>query len=233
MNSENVTLILVAGGKGIRMGSAIPKQFLPLQGKPVIYYPIQTFLDVFPAGKIILVLPHDHFSYANMLLQAFEDAVDLTIVEGGETRFHSVQNGLKETGDGIVFIHDGVRPFVDRALFQRCYEEALKKGNAIPAIPVTDSIREWDGTTFKAIDRNNLRSMQTPQTFNAELIRKVFVQEYEEAFTDESIMLERYGVTINLVEGSKNNIKITTAEDMAVAEALMQLQRQQTINKTE
>jgi len=217
-------LLLVAGGKGVRMGSAVPKQFLPLLGKPLIYYPIEAFLNTFPDGKVILVLPQDHFSYANILLQAFAGSIELTIVAGGETRFHSVQNGLKEIAEGIVFIHDGVRPFIEKELLLRCYEEALKMGNAIPAIPVTDSIRQWDGNSFKAIDRNQLRSMQTPQTFNVELIKKVFVQEYSEAFTDEATMLEHMGMTINLIEGSRSNIKITTPEDMIMAEAFMQQQ---------
>lgn len=229
MNKKSVTLLLVAGGKGLRMGSAIPKQFLPLIGKPLIYYPIQTFLQTFPAGKVVLVLPQDHFSYANILLQAFDESIELTIVAGGETRFHSVQNGLKEVEGGIVFIHDGVRPFIEGDLLKRCYEEANKQGNAIPAIAVTDSIRQWNGTTFKAIDRNHLKSMQTPQTFDVELIKKAFEQEYNEAFTDEATILEHMGIAINLIEGSKSNIKITTPEDMVIAEAFMQLQNNSTI----
>jgi 2-C-methyl-D-erythritol 4-phosphate cytidylyltransferase len=224
LNDKSATLLLVAGGKGLRMGSAIPKQFLPLLGKPLIYYPIQTFLDTFSTGRIILVLPQDHFSYANILLQAFDENIELTIVAGGETRYHSVRNGLKEIEEGIVFIHDGVRPFIDSKLLHNCYEAALEHGNAIPAIPVTDSIRQWNGTAFRAIDRNNLRSMQTPQTFNVKLIRKVFEQEYNEAFTDEATMLEHIGIAINLIEGSGSNIKITTPEDMVMAEAFMQLQ---------
>lgn len=223
LNKKNATLILVAGGKGLRMGTAVPKQFLPLNGKPIIYYPVHTFLQTFPDGKIILVLPEAHFSYTNILLQAFNGDLELTIVAGGETRFHSVQNGLKEATDGIVFIHDGVRPFVDKELFLHCYEQATEHGNAIPAIQVTDSIRQWNGTAFKAIDRSNLRSMQTPQTFDVALIQKAFEQEYKEAFTDEATMLEHINMSINLVEGSKNNIKITTPEDMMMAEAMMQL----------
>jgi 2-C-methyl-D-erythritol 4-phosphate cytidylyltransferase len=222
LSVTNKTLLLVAGGKGLRMGAAIPKQFLPLAGKPIIYYPIRAFLDTFPEGKIILVLPEDHFSYANILLQAFEQDVELIIIGGGSTRFHSVQNGLKEVESGIVFVHDGVRPFVDNALLLRCYEEAMENGSAIPAIPVTDSIRQWDGTAFKAIDRNGLRSMQTPQTFEVSLLKKAFKQTYQDTFTDEATILEFIGIPAHFIEGSRNNIKITTPEDLVMAEAIMQ-----------
>jgi 2-C-methyl-D-erythritol 4-phosphate cytidylyltransferase len=225
LNSETITLILVAGGKGLRMGSAVPKQFLPLNGKPIIYYPIQTFLRKFPDGKIILVLPEDHFSYANILLQAFRHDIELTIVGGGETRFHSVKNGLKEAENGIVFVHDGVRPFIDEQTLQSCYDTAKEHGSAIPVIAVTDSIRQWDGTIYKAIDRSLLKSMQTPQTFDALLLKKAFEQPYNEAFTDEATILEHLGIELHFVDGSKNNIKITTPEDLIIAEAMMQIKR--------
>jgi len=204
------------------MGTAIPKQFLPLKGKPVLYHSTHTFLEVFPGIRIILVLPEAHISYSNMLLQAFDRRIELTIVTGGDTRFHSVQNGLKETDPGsIVFIHDGVRPLVSRELLERCYYGALEKGSAIPAVPVTDSIRQWNGTDFAAIDRNRLRSIQTPQTFRAALIQKAFEQPYRESFTDEATVLEHAGMPAYLVEGDRSNIKVTTPEDLLIAEALM------------
>jgi len=221
--SSSATLILVAGGKGLRMGTAVPKQFLPLQDKPVIYYPIRTFLNVFPGGKIVLVLPEDHFSYANILLQAFDHDVEITIVGGGETRYHSVQNGLNEAEDGIVFVHDGVRPFVSESLFRECFRQAQEHGSAIPTVAVTDSIRQWDGFKYKAIDRSQLRSMQTPQTFDSALLKKAFEQPYQEAFTDEATMLEYMGTDLFFVEGSRDNIKITTPEDMAIAESILKL----------
>lgn len=222
MKHTETTLLLVAGGKGLRMGSALPKQFLPLNGKPILYYPIKAFIDTFPEGKIVLVLPDDHFSYANILLQAFDGDIDLTIVGGGTTRFHSVQNGLKQIDQGIVFIHDAVRPFLNSELLMLCYNETMNQGNAIPATAVTDSIRQWDGSSFKAIDRNQLKSVQTPQTFEINLIKRAFEQPYDESFTDEATILEHIGIAINIVEGQKNNIKITTPEDMIMAEAMMQ-----------
>lgn len=223
MNLLPTTLLLVAGGKGLRMGSAIPKQFLPLNDKPVLYYATKTFIDTFPDIKIILVLPEEHLSYGNILLQAFPQRIDLTIVTGGVTRFHSVQNGLKETDDeSIVFIHDGVRPFISKDMLMRCYEQAIEKGSAIPAIAVTDSIRQWNGTEFIAINRDHLRSIQTPQTFRASIIKKAFEQEYNETFTDEATVLEFTGTKAHLVNGLKTNIKITSPEDLLTAEALLQ-----------
>lgn len=219
LEHQNTTLILVAGGKGHRMGSAIPKQFLPLAGKPVLYYAVKVFLEAFPAIKIILVLPQEHISYSNILLQAFENRIDLTIVTGGATRFHSVQNGINAAEkDGIIFIHDGVRPLISRDLLERCYQQAVQQGSAVPVIKVTDSIRQWDGMKFAAIDREQLRSVQTPQTFSAALIHKAFEQEYHESFTDEATVVEKSGNPVHLIEGLKENIKITTPEDLLVAE---------------
>ncbi len=217
-------MILVAGGKGLRMGTALPKQFLPLSEKPVLYHAVKTFRDTFPDIKIILVLPEEHISYSNMLLQAFEERIELTVVKGGTTRFHSVQNGLKAIEDkGIVFIHDAVRPLIDSALLQRCYEQAILHGNAIPCVAAIDSMRQWDGTSFTAINRDELRIVQTPQTFQTDLILKAFEQPYNEAFTDEATVLENMGLPVYLVEGSRRNIKITTPEDLKMAEALLQL----------
>ena len=217
------TLILVAGGKGVRMGSAIPKQFLPLAGKPVLYHSANAFLKVFPEIKIVLVLPSEHISYGNILLQAFDTLIDLTIVAGGETRFHSVQNGLKAANsEGIIFVHDAVRPLISAALILNCYHQAASMGSAIPAMAVTDSIRHWNGEKFVAIDREMLRSVQTPQTFKAEIIQNAFRQEYAERFTDEATVVEAFGEQIHLIEGFKENIKITTPEDLIVAETWMQ-----------
>lgn len=223
LNSIPATLVLVAGGQGLRMGSAIPKQFLPLAGKPVLYYAAKTFLDTFPDIKIVLVLPQEQISYGNILLQAFEQRIDLTIVTGGPTRFHSVQNGLQAVEEEhIVFIHDGVRPFISGEMIERCYEQAIALGSAIPAIAVTDSIRQKTASGFIAIDREQLRSIQTPQTFKAGLIKKAFEQEYRDTFTDEATVLEAAGGQAHLIEGLKANIKITTPEDLIIAEALLE-----------
>lgn len=224
MPDKEKYLVIVAGGKGLRMGSAVPKQFLPLCGKPVLYYAIHAFRMTFPDIKVIMVLPKEHISYAQMVLQAFPERIDAEIVAGGVSRFHSVQNGLKQVhNDSVVFIHDGVRPLVSADLIRRCYEQALEKGSAIPAIAVKDSMRVVEGETSKAIDREQLRIIQTPQTFLSDLIVPAFNQKYNASFTDEATVAEAFGVKVHLIEGERNNIKVTTPEDMAVAEALMKI----------
>ena len=214
--------VIVAGGKGLRMGNAVAKQFLPLAGKPVLYYTIKTFLDAYADMKLVLVLPEEQLSYAQMVLQAFPDRIDMTIVTGGETRFHSVQNGLKEVSAGaVVFVHDGVRPLVSAQLIRACYEQAVEKGSAIPAIPIADSMRMVEGNSSSPVNREYMRSIQTPQTFRADILLPAFQQEYTNAFTDEATVVEAYGAQVYLIEGEKRNIKLTTPEDMMIAEIML------------
>jgi len=214
--------IIVAGGKGVRMGSALPKQFLPLNGETLLYYSVRAFLDAFPDINLVLVLPEDHLSYTQMLLEAFTERIELTIVTGGETRFHSVQNGLKQVDkDSIVFVHDAVRPLLSADLIKRCYQQALEKGSAIPAIPATDSMRIMNNESSKPIDRDQIRIIQTPQTFRSDIILPAFGQEYNAAFTDEATVCEAFGTKVFLIEGERSNIKVTTPEDMVIAGALL------------
>lgn len=212
--------VIVAGGKGLRMGNAVPKQFLPLAGKPILYYTLKAFVDAFEDINLVLVLPQDQLSYAQMVLQEFEERIDVELVTGGETRFHSVQNGLKVVADdSIVFVHDGVRPLVSPGLIRACYQQAVDKGSAIPAIPIADSLRVVDGENSKPVNRDKMRSIQTPQTFRAELLLPAFLQGYTDDFTDEATVVEAYGSRVYLIEGEKSNIKLTTPEDMVVAES--------------
>lgn len=221
------TAVIVAGGKGIRMGTALPKQFLPLLGKPVLYYSIKAFRDAFPNIRIILVLPADQLSYANMVLQSFEAGIDLDIVTGGATRFHSVQQGLAVVEPGnIVFVHDGVRPLIDTDLLLRCYDTARQYGSAIPAIAVSDSIRQCNDGHSVPVNRDLLRIIQTPQTFRSDILIDAFQQEYQESFTDEATVVQAYGEEVMLVEGARKNIKVTTPEDLLIAEALMKAAQQ-------
>ena len=215
--------IIVAGGKGLRMGNAVPKQFLPLAGKPVLYYSVKAFMDAFPGIHLVLVLPQDHLSYAQILLSAFEeDNIELTIVTGGETRYHSVQNGLKQVDkESIVFVHDAVRPLVSVDLLKGCYEQAIQKGSAIPAVQVTDSMRILNGDNSQPVDRDHMRIIQTPQTFRSDIILPAFQQEYNASFTDEATVAEAFGTNVFLIAGEKSNIKVTTPEDMIIAEALL------------
>ncbi len=214
--------VIVAGGRGARMGSPIPKQFLPLMGKPMLCYAIDAFANAMPGIQLILVVPPDELSSAQIVLKSYLGGVKVTYVAGGETRYHSVQNGLgRVNNDGIVFIHDGARPVISADLIQRCYQQASSKGSAIPSIPVTESIRQVTGDSSVTVDRDHLRIMQTPQTFNTRLILPAFKQEYQPSFTDEATVLEAFGTRVHMIEGARGNIKVTTPEDMIIAEALL------------
>lgn len=225
MNPEPTSCIavIVAGGKGLRMQNAVPKQFLPLADKPVLYHTIAAFQQAIPGIRIVLVLPQDHISYANMILQQFAGGIEVTIVTGGATRFESVRNGLREAKEeDIIFVHDGVRPLISAALIGRCYETAATQGSAIPAVAVSDSIRALNGDgRSMSVDREQLRAIQTPQTFKGTVLLPAFAQPYQESFTDEASVVEAYGGQVFLVEGEKTNIKITTPEDMIFAHAIL------------
>lgn len=223
MQSPPVYAVIVAGGQGTRMGTAVPKQFLELNGKPVLYHTIQAFRSAFEEIHIVLVLPPHQISYAQMVLPFFLERIDVTLTSGGETRFHSVQNGLEGIPkNAIVMVHDGVRPLVSAELIRKCYEQALEKGNAIPAIASADSMRIIEDNILQPLDRDLIRLVQTPQTFKASILLPAMQQAYRESFTDEATVVEQYGEAIFLIEGEKHNIKITTPEDLTIAEALMQ-----------
>ncbi|MEZ5015433.1 MAG: 2-C-methyl-D-erythritol 4-phosphate cytidylyltransferase [Flavipsychrobacter sp.] len=215
--------VIVAGGKGLRMDNAVPKQFLPLLGKPILYHTIKAFKDAYEDIDIILVLPQDQTSYTQMVLQSFTERIELTIVPGGATRYHSVQNGLNMVKEeSIVFVHDGVRPLVTKELIQRCFDDAIAYGSAIPAVPVSDSMRLVDGGHSKPVDRSMMRAIQTPQTFKSEILLPAFRQDYQDAFTDEATVVEHLGTSVHITEGEKSNLKITTPIDMKVAEAILE-----------
>ncbi len=219
---ESTYAVITAGGQGTRMGTAMPKQFLDLAGKPVLYHTIKAFAEAIPSINIILVLPAHQISYAQMVLQAFEERIDLTIVAGGETRYQSVQNGLKDLPeDSIIMVHDGVRPLISSGLIQRCYAQALEKGSAIPAITATDSMRLMQQSSSIPLARDRVRIIQTPQTFRGSVLLPAFRQPYNQSFTDEASVVEAAGGTIFLIEGERRNLKITTPEDLAIAEALI------------
>jgi len=219
--------VIVAGGKGIRMGKPVPKQFLSLAGKPLLYHAISAFVSAFPDIQIILVLPEDKLDFIDTLSLAFTNQQNIKIVAGGESRFHSVQNGLKEVADNsVVFIHDGARPLASAMLITNCYKQALEKGSAIPAIAVAESMRLLEGDHTMPVNREQLRIIQTPQTFRSGIILPAFRQEYTPLFTDEATVAEAYGAHVYLIEGERSNIKVTTPEDMIIAEALLKAREQ-------
>jgi 2-C-methyl-D-erythritol 4-phosphate cytidylyltransferase len=218
----NTYAIIVAGGSGERMGTVIPKQFLELLGKPLLYYSITAFKTAFPDTRIILVVPPGHLTRGHDLARDPAYGGQVNVVTGGQTRFDSVKNGLKQVEkESIVFVHDGVRCLLSPDLIARCYNKAIVEGNAIPAVTATDSIRISNGDDNAPIDRSVVHMVQTPQTFHSELLLNAFKQEYHPSFTDEATVVEKTGVRIHLVEGEMGNIKITRPIDLIVAAELL------------
>lgn len=216
--------VIVAGGNGLRMGAFIPKQFLLLKGKPLLWYTLNTFLQAYNDLKIILVLPEEHIERGEAIVAELNDSARVVITKGGATRFHSVQNGLKLIDEeSIVFVHDGVRCLVTTNLIQRCYEQAFEKGSAIPAVAATDSIRITQENEQSIVaDRTKVRIIQTPQTFKSSVLIPAFQQNYTEAFTDEATVVEAFGAPVCLIEGEYNNIKVTRPVDLVIAEKILE-----------
>jgi 2-C-methyl-D-erythritol 4-phosphate cytidylyltransferase len=216
------TAIIVAGGNGSRMNKSIPKQFLLLNGKPILYYTIQTFLQAYTDLQIILVLPEEGIAAGQEIIDAFFDYNRIKITAGGRTRFHSVQNGLKLIEEEcIVFVHDGVRCLLSKNLIHSCYDEAIEFGSAIPVINCTDSLRLINEEDNEALDRNNIKLVQTPQTFHSKILLPAFNIDYKEKFTDEATVVEAFGLKVHLIEGEETNIKITKPIDLVVAEKII------------
>ena len=213
-------IIIVAGGKGLRMGSDIPKQFLPIGGKPVLMRTIERFHHFSEALQIILVLPKAQQAYWHGLCEQYQFDVPYLLANGGETRFHSVQHGLAlipDDAQGVVGVHDGVRPFPAIDVISRCYDTARTAKAVIPVTPVVETLRHiTEGTK----PRGDYRLVQTPQTFDIQLLKAANRQPFSEAFTDDASVVESYGHAITMVEGNRENIKITTPFDLAIAETL-------------
>ena len=221
---NNDYVIIVAGGKGLRMGSDIPKQFLPVGGKPVLMRTIERFREYSPTLQIILVLPKAQQEYWEKLCQKHNFTVAYQLADGGETRFHSVQHGLAlipDNAEGIVGVHDGVRPFPSIEVIHNCYETAREKKAVIPVIPVVETVRHLKGETSETVPRNDYRLVQTPQTFDIQLLKAANRQPYNDGFTDDASVVEAFGFNITLVEGNRENIKITTPYDLKIAEVLI------------
>lgn len=217
-------VIIVAGGSGQRMGTDLPKQFLELCGKPILMHTLQRFFDFDAQSQLILVLPETQQQLWSALCLKHSFTLAHQVVAGGQTRFHSVQNGLKLVHEyGLVLIHDGVRPLVNQDTLNRCCRKALENGNAIPVMPINESLRMIQGQQNIAVDRSQYFSVQTPQTFISSQILKSFEQPYEPAFTDDASVAEKAGFPIHLVEGNSTNIKITTPTDLLIAEAFMKI----------
>lgn len=214
--------VIVAGGSGLRMGTALPKQFLPVCGKPVLWHSLNTFLQAWTDLEIILVLPQEHLTAGQNIVNTTSDPNRIRITVGGETRFHSVKNGLAPINEqAIVFVHDAVRCLITTDLIHRCFEKTVEKGNAIPAIQPIDTLRLETPDGNQLLDREKVRIIQTPQTFYSDIIKKAFEQPYDTSFTDEASVVEKLGIPIQLIEGESTNIKITRPLDLLLAEKLL------------
>ena len=224
-------IVIVAGGKGLRMGSDIPKQFLPIGGKPVLMRTLERFREYSPTLQIILVLPKAQQDYWEKLCQKHNFTVVYQMADGGETRFHSVQHGLAlipEDAEGVVGVHDGVRPFPSVEVIRNCYETARTAKAVIPVIPVVETVRRITqkepsllcNSASITVPRNEYRLVQTPQCFDIQLLKAANRQPYNDGFTDDASVVEAFGHAITLVEGNRENIKITTPYDLKIAEVL-------------
>jgi len=231
-------IIIVAGGKGLRMGGDIPKQFLPIGGKPILMRTLERFRAYSETLQIILVLPKDQHDYWLQLCKEYHFPLPSTgeaekglylMTDGGETRFHSVQHGLAlipDDAQGVVGVHDGVRPFPSIEVIRNCYETARTAKAVIPVIPVVETLRHVESEKFhsslsKTVPRSDYRLVQTPQTFDIQLLKAANQQPYNDNFTDDASVVESYGHPITLVEGNRENIKITTPYDLKIAEVLI------------
>ncbi len=217
------SVIIVAGGSGNRFGSDMPKQFLNLKGVPILMRTIQVFFDFDATLEIIVVLPKDQFDFWQTLCTEHNFAIAHKVVAGGAERFYSVKNGVTAvTTIGVIAIHDAVRPLVSESTLQNCFATAAQKGTAVPVIPSVDSIREVDALgNNQPVSRDTIRLVQTPQCFGYQLIQQAFLQDYIPEFTDDASVAEKAGYTINLVEGNRENIKITTPFDLRICEGLI------------
>lgn len=215
--------VIVAGGSGSRMGSSTPKQYLDLLGKPVLWYSLSSFLKAYDDLEIILVVAEDQRQHAVSIVEQTASPERILVTTGGKSRFHSVKNGLEYVKvDSMVFVHDGVRCLVSTDLVHRCFDTALKTGNAVPVIDAVDSIRLVNEEGNHAIDRKQVKLVQTPQTFYSSIIKTAFLQNVDPLVTDEASLVERLGVKIHLVEGESTNIKITTPIDMLIAKKILE-----------
>ncbi|MCR5820107.1 MAG: 2-C-methyl-D-erythritol 4-phosphate cytidylyltransferase [Bacteroidaceae bacterium] len=250
--------IIVAGGKGLRMGSELPKQFIPVGGKPILMRTLARFAEAESDVRLILVLPASQREFWQNLCAEYNFELPHIVVDGGQTRFHSVKNGLQKVieleGEGntekdmnatsptgsnstmekqsrtsaLVAVHDGVRPFVSADVIRRCYDTSEQTGAAVPVIPVVETLRQLSSTSgettygeSRTVPRDDYRLVQTPQTFSIELLKAAFQQPYKETFTDDASVVEAYGHAVTLVEGNRENIKLTTPFDLTIAEALV------------
>lgn len=218
----NQSVIIVAGGKGLRMGSELPKQYLPIGDKPVLMRTLEVFRKYDADMQIILVLPQEQQNFWKQLCDEHSFTVAHTVASGGETRFHSVKNGLEQVhGQGLVGVHDGVRPFVSIEVIGQCYTLAETHKAVIPVIDIVETVRHLTDAGSETVSRNDYKLVQTPQVFDVDLLKQAYSQQYTSFFTDDASVVEAMGTPVYLAEGNRENIKITTPFDLKVGSALL------------
>lgn len=215
------SVIISAGGIGKRMGTAVPKQFLTIKGKPVIMHTIEKFLAYDAHIEVVVVLPEGHIPTWEALCQKHVFTAVHKVALGGEERFHSIQNGLRETTGDLIAVHDAVRPLVDITVIANCFNQAALDGASIPVYPVSESLRKLEAENSYAVNRDDYRLVQTPQCFQRNVLVKAYEQRYSRFFTDDASVVESMGVSISLVDGNRENIKITTPPDLVMAELFL------------
>ncbi len=215
------SIVIVAGGKGKRMGSNVPKQFLVLKNEPVIMHTIRKFYNWDNRCEIVLVLPFSQKTYWENLVKEYNFNIPVLVTSGGNTRFHSVKNGLSKTSGDVIGIHDGVRPLVSEETIINCFDVAKKEGNATPCLPINDSLRIVENNANRTVDRSKFYKIQTPQVFQRSVLLKAFEQEFAEEFTDDASVVEKTGEVIQLIKGNEENIKITRPFDLKIAEVFL------------
>jgi 2-C-methyl-D-erythritol 4-phosphate cytidylyltransferase len=213
------TVIIVAGGLGLRMNSELPKQFLPINDLPLIFHTIRTFHTYDNNLRFLIALHPNYFKLFLSLVEKHTPGIRYELTQGGDTRFQTVKTALQQvTDEEIVAVHDAVRPFVSHPVIRECFSIAEQKGNAIPVVGVIDSLRVADQKGNRPVNRSEMRIVQTPQVFQSKILRAAYQQNYHPSFTDDATVLETLGISINLVEGNSENIKITTPDDLLFAE---------------
>ena len=218
---NKVSIIITAGGIGKRMGGDLPKQFIPLSGKPILLRTLECFAAFDPNFELILTLPSDWHTYWKECLKSFDCSIVHTLVSGGEERFHSIKNALDVCSGDFILVHDGVRPFVSKETIQACLDVLQVNEAVVPVLPIKESLRQCYGSSSKAVDRSNFLLVQTPQCFRSNILRKAYNQEYHSGITDDATLVESLGIDIQLIEGNEDTIKITTQKDLIIAEAIL------------
>ena len=218
---NKISVIITAGGIGKRMGGDLPKQFIPLSGKPVLLRTLECFYNFDTNFELILTLPSDWHAYWKESVQEFKCSIPHTLVSGGEERFHSIKNALDYCSGTYILVHDGVRPFVAKETIQACIEALATNDAVIPVLTIKESLRERLGSSSHAVDRSKFLLVQTPQCFRSSVLRDAYNLEYHSGITDDATLVESLGIDIQLIQGNEDNIKITTQIDLIIAEAIL------------